>query len=126
MPDTYDPFDWATSAAGADAPARPSDAEIANGFAAGETVTSAEINWLWAYVGRLAGAATVFTTLEDAVDSLSAGQSAIVHEDDDGSLQPGAAKLRMSTKRVIVSTRAVSDMDSPIRGEVVRQIRTAC
>lgn len=92
---TYDPFDYASGATGSDAPARPSDAEIAQGLAAGQTLTSALWNWALAYLGRLSRGAQAFATLEDAVDNLAAGESGIVHEDDDGTAQPGGVKSQI-------------------------------
>lgn len=92
---TYDPFNYASTATGSDAPSRPTDSEIATGLQAGQTLTSALWNWALAYLGRLSRGAQAFGTLEDAVDNLAAGESGIVHEDDGGSLQPGAVKSRI-------------------------------
>lgn len=92
---TFDPFDWAAGAAAADAPTRPQDAEIDAGYAFGEVPTSKELNWLFSYLGKLSRSATAFDSLEAAVDGLSPGESATVHEDDDGASTPGSTHTRM-------------------------------
>jgi hypothetical protein len=99
---TFDPFDYASSATGSDTPARPSDSEIATGLQAGQTLTSALWNWALAYIGRLSRGAQAFSTLEDAVDELAAGESGIVHEDDGGTAQPGGIKSQI--KPFVLST----------------------